>query len=413
VKIKLLLIIFSVAISLPSRAEVRWAYDKSPKFYRDVFEEPKIKKVLDSAEKNAFINKDGVAQLVPLAFYQLVKWLNKGFQRMDEPQFDAKKVKFYIHRDPEDKTKVKGRYLRQGNRLFCFPCLLKKNNQVAYGEFVRKDVFLVHDGEQPILLDRIEEKRAVQTRKVFKDKAKEFEMEVMKGEFQILSQRNEEGSLYHQLNCYYQLRLHYKGRKIPSLPQVSFTNKKTPMFISYIDDKGVVLFLDNQIQEYEFGDKIVENELTEYELTVPSEGAEPGQFWYSPGLSVAPSFSFLEKEKVIRLGEGKTVDEKKYYDKLDETIEDLIDRYRNDAYYNAREEYCEIIQTCFNLNNKSLLRLAEISQEMHARDCKGVISREELKAQNERTKAKNKQIMNSLKAEKAKSKKKSNKRKRK
>lgn len=383
-------------------AEVRWAYDKPPKFFRNIFEEPKIKKVLESIEKNAFINKEGKAQVVPLAYYQLVKWLNKGFQRMNEPQFDGKKVKFYIHRDPTNPKLVKGRFLRQGNRIFCFPCLLKKNNQIAYGEFVRKDVFLVSDGEFAILLDGVKKKRVVQTRKVFKDKAKDFEMEVMKGEFPILSQRDEAGMLYHSLNCYYQLRLHYKGRKLPSLPQISFNNKKTPMFVSFVDDKKITLYLDGQIQEYEFGDKIVEGELTEYELTIPSEGAEPSQFWYSPGLSVAPSFSFLEKDKVIRLGEGKKVEDKKYFDKFDENLEELIDLYRNDAFFNAPEEYCEIIQTCFKVNNQSLMALAEKAQNMHKKDCKNVISREELKQLNEKTKVKNKQLMKQIKENKKK-----------
>ena len=82
------------------------------------------------------------------------------------------------------------------------------------------------------------------------------------------------------------------------------------MFVSIVEDEAVTLFLDNRIQEYKFGDKIVEDVLSEYELTIPSEGRESSQFWFAPGLTVAPSFSFIEKDKVIRLGEGKKFQKK-------------------------------------------------------------------------------------------------------
>lgn len=391
---KIISLLFLVTLfPLVAQAKVRWAYGKPPKFYRAIFDEPKVKKVFQSVEKFTFINKEGRPQVIPLAYYELVKWLNKSLQKVNVETFDPRKVKYYIHRNPEKKDEIIGHYLRQGNRLFCFPCLLKQNNQIAYGEFVRKDVFLVQDGEVPVVLDRVQKKRIVQTRKEYKDKTKEFEFQVMKGEFPVKSVRYEDGMLYHSLNCFYQLRLHYKGRQVPFIPQVSFNNEKVPMFVSMIDDKEVLLFMDNRIQRYAFNNNLVEEKLTEYELTVPSDNFESAQFWYAPGLSAAPSFAFLEKEKLINLGEGEIVKDKRYFDKLDSALANLMELYRNDAFFYAPEEYCTMIQTCFNANNTSLKALGDTAKDWHKKDCKGVMSLDELKEYNKKTKAKNKAIM--------------------
>ena len=85
---KIIIPIFCFFVCSTCLADIRWSYDKPPKFFRDLFEEPKIKKVLKSTEENVFVNKEDRVQLVPLAFYQLVKWLNRGLSRMNETVFD-------------------------------------------------------------------------------------------------------------------------------------------------------------------------------------------------------------------------------------------------------------------------------------------------------------------------------------
>lgn len=383
--------IFSFFINV-AFAEVRWAYEKPPKFFHTIFNDNKVQKALDSIEKNTFLNKDNHPQVVPLAYYEVIKWINKSLVNMQEEEFDLKKVKYFIHRNPQNDKEIQGRFIRQGNRLFCFPCLLKQNDQIAYGEFVRKDVFLVKDGERAIILDRKVKKRVVEERKQYKDKSRQFEIQIMKGEFPVKSVRYENGELYHSLNCFYQLRLHYKGKKLANVPQVSFMNEKVPMFVSLFYENQVLLYMDNRIQRFQFKNLLVTGKLTEYELVVPSDNFDKAQFWYSPGLTAAPTFSFLVKDNLRNLGEGTKVNEKNYYVLFDKALSELMDLYRNDARFNAPEEYCTYIRTCFNANNKSSMNLAEKAKSWHSEDCNGVMTVDELKEYNLKTEERNKEI---------------------
>lgn len=376
-----------------SAVEVRWNYDAPPKFYRKLFENESFVKTLESIKKNTQINSNNEIQVIPLTYNEFIKWLNKGLVKMEEAPFESNKIKMYWHRDPKDKKKLVGFHVKQGNRVFCFPCQFKKGDRLVYGELMRKDVFLTQDGEEPIYQEREKGQKLKRTRKTFTDKSKQFEIQIMKGEYKITSKRNEEGELFSSINCFYQLRLHYKGKKIPELPQISFTNESTQAFIGLVDEDEVLLYMDDRIQRYAYRGQLNEKKLTEYSLIVPSDEFVRTFFWYAPGLKYAPAFNFLEKKPDVDLGDGKKVSQRKYYVKLDKHLEELLKLYRNDAFFNAREEYCHYIQSCFNASNISKLGISNQAKTLHKEDCQGVMTLEELKEHNQNAREQNKKIL--------------------